>query len=75
MNMQGGMKMQKEKGIVGSLRKLKTFFSGEEEGVGTIEIVLILVVLIALVIIFRDQILDLLNGVFENISDSVNSFY
>ncbi len=56
-------------------KMLKDYAAGEEEGVGTIEIVLILVVLIALVIIFRDQIQDILDGVFESINESINSFY
>ena len=36
----------------------------EEDGIGVIEVVLILVVLIGLVIIFKKQITTLLNNVF-----------
>jgi len=40
----------------------------ESRGIGTIEIVLILVVLIALIVIFRDQLLALISAIFERIT-------
>ena len=40
-------------------------FMKDESGVGVIEVVLILVVLIGLVIIFKDSINTLLNGIFR----------
>ena len=41
------------------------------KGIGVIEVILILVVLIGLVIIFRDQLTTLINSIFERIvSDS-----
>ena len=43
-------------------------FFHQEDGVGVIEIVLILVVLIGLVIIFKSQITELLNNIFSEIS-------
>jgi len=43
------------------------------DGLGTIEIILILVVLIGLVIIFRTQLLDLINTIFQNITGNSNS--
>ncbi|MDK2807280.1 MAG: hypothetical protein PWP24_9 [Clostridiales bacterium] len=46
-------------------------FLVEEEGIGVVEIILILVVLIALVIIFKDRITDLVEKIFDTIdSDS-----
>ena len=43
----------------------------DESGIGTVELILILVVLIGLVIIFRDQLTSLINSIFERIvSDS-----
>lgn len=53
--------------------KLKSFknFIREEEGMGTVEIILIIVVLVGLVIIFKSQLRDLVQSVFEKItSDS-----
>ena len=49
----------------------KEFFS-DEDGVGTIEIILILVVLIGLVIIFRERIEELLDTIFDQINGSVS---
>lgn len=43
-------------------------FRADEDGVGTIELVLILVVLIGLVVIFKDSITDLLNSIFVKIN-------
>lgn len=50
---------------------LKNFkdFLGEEKGMGTVEIILIIVVLIGLVIIFKKQLRALVNKVFEKIAD------
>ncbi|MBR3643495.1 MAG: hypothetical protein IKN57_08315 [Parasporobacterium sp.] len=57
------------------LEKTKRFITRKEDGIGTIEVVLILVVLIALVILFREQIMGLLDGIFGNINESVNGLY
>lgn len=50
-------------------------FLQEEDGVGVIEVVLILVVLIGLVIIFKDQITDLLNNIFKEINSQSKEVY
>lgn len=55
-------KMRKIKGLVKSFIK-------DERGVGTVEIILILVVLIALVIIFKDQLTSLVNSIFTKIKN------
>jgi len=47
----------------------------DESGMGTIEVVLILVVLIDLVIIFRKSITELLNNIFEQINTDAESVY
>lgn len=47
--------------------KLKEF-AKDERGIGTVEMILILVVLIALVLIFKEQLTDLVNTIFEKIS-------
>lgn len=54
------MGRQKLKG----LRQLWT----EEDGMGTVEIILIIVVLVGLVLIFRDQLTSLVNGLFVKIT-------
>ena len=47
----------------------------EEDGVGVIEIVLILVVLIGLVIIFKTQIRSLLENIFSQINSQSQQVY
>lgn len=51
------------------LSKLKSLFL-EEKGVGVVEVILILVVLIALVLIFKDQLTSLVETIFKTINDS-----
>ena len=45
----------------------------DDSGVGVVEVVLILVVIVALVIIFRDQITGLINRIFGGISSGVDT--
>ena len=47
----------------------------QEEGVGVIEVVLILVVLIGLVIIFKTQITKLLENIFKEIESQSKEVY
>lgn len=56
-------------------RGLKGFenFLREEEGMGTVEIILIIVVLIGLVIIFKTQLRELVEKVFEKITKDSNT--
>lgn len=55
--------------------RLKGFgdFLREEEGMGTVEIILIIVVLIGLVIIFKKQLRELVEKVFEKITKDSNT--
>ena len=50
-------------------------FLEEEDGLGTIEVVLILVVLIGLVIVFKTQINKLLTSVFTEINKQAKEVY
>lgn len=45
----------------------------EEEGSGTVETILILVVLIGLVIIFKKQLTSLVNSIFSKVTSQANS--
>ena len=49
-------------------------FLKEEDGIGTVEMILILVV-ISLVIIFKDQLTDLVNDFFSQITSKSSSIY
>lgn len=53
------------------MKELKRFWK-EEDGVGVVEIVLILVVLIALVVIFRKQITQIVNDAFSKATSDSN---
>ncbi len=52
--------------------RMKDFLK-EEDGIGTVEMILILVVLISLVVIFKGQLTSLVNDLFETITDNANS--
>lgn len=43
-------------------------FIKEEDGIGTVEMILILVVLIGLVLIFKSQLTTLVNSIFDKIN-------
>ncbi len=49
------------------MNHVKAFFQ-EEDGVGTVEIILILVVLIGLVLIFKKQLTSIVNDIFDKIA-------
>lgn len=55
-----------------ALHVLKKLWLGEE-GIGTVELILILVVLIGLVIIFKKQLTDLVNSIFKIITSKSSS--
>lgn len=55
--------------MVNRIKKIGQEFWMDESGVGVVEMILILVVLIGLVIIFKKQLTDLVNGIFETIND------
>ena len=44
-------------------------FIQEEDGIGTVEMILILVVLIGLVLIFKEQLTNLVNSIFKTINE------
>lgn len=48
-------------------------FMKEEDGVGVVEVILILVVLIGLVIIFKKQLTSLVNSIFDTIKTQAGS--
>lgn len=56
------------------MNKIKSFFK-DESGVGVVEMILILMVLITLVIIFKDQLTELVGDIFSSISGKAESIY
>jgi Flp pilus assembly pilin Flp len=61
--------------MIAYLKKQFMDFMKEEDGVGVIEVVLILVVLIGLVIIFKDRINALLELTFKQIDNQSKEVY
>ena len=53
--------------IIRELKRLTKRFKVDDSGIGVVELILILVVMIGLVVIFRDQLTSLINGIFERI--------
>ncbi|MBQ9513105.1 MAG: hypothetical protein IJR58_07915 [Lachnospiraceae bacterium] len=53
------------------LERLRAKFS-QDDGMGTVEVILIIVVLIGLVIVFKEQISGLVEDVFKTITDKKN---
>ena len=47
-------------------------FLQEESGLSTVEIILILVVLIALVLIFKDEMIEIVEDIFKNINQKID---
>ena len=52
------------------MNDLKSFdqFLKEEDGMGTVEVILIIVVLVGLVIIFKDRITEIVENLFKKIT-------
>lgn len=61
-------KVNKEDRIQILKSNIKRFFR-EEDGIGVVEIILILVVLIGLIIIFKSQLTTLVTNTFSNITN------
>lgn len=54
------------------MRNLRSFMK-EEEGMGTVEIVLIIVVLIALVALFKNSLTSLANSLLKKVTMNANN--
>lgn len=52
-------------------KKIKQYLM-EEDGMGVIEIVLIIIVLVGLVVLFKDQITDLVNNLLSKMTNQAN---
>ena len=55
--------------VARKIRNVALRFAREEDGVGVVEIVLILVILVGLVLIFKDQIGDVVSNALESFSN------
>ena len=50
------------------LKTVRQFLT-EEDGLGTVEVILIIVVLVGLVVIFKEKITDIVNSIFTKITN------
>jgi Flp pilus assembly pilin Flp len=62
------------KGGENMLKEIRSFWN-DEAGIGVVEVILILVVLIGLVLIFREQIRSLVESIFTQIQSKTKSVY
>lgn len=60
--------------MIGLKKTLKDFWVSES-GMGVVEMILIIVVLIAMVIIFKEQITTLVNNIWKSINQSAKKIY
>lgn len=58
--------------VDGKLIGWKYFVTKDNAGMGTVEVILIIVVLVGIVIIFKSQITDLVESIFSKITKQVN---
>lgn len=56
-----------------SMKSMVKAFWEDESGVGVVEMILILVVLIGLVLIFKKQLTNIVNGIFDTINSKVGN--
>ena len=56
-----------------SMKSMVKAFWDDESGVGVVEMILILVVLIGLVLIFKRQLTNIVNGIFNTINSKVGN--
>lgn len=55
------------------MKSIVKAFWEDESGVGVVEMILILVVLIGLVLIFKRQLTNIVNGIFDTINSKVGN--
>lgn len=55
-----------------NLKKQWKAFLKDESGLSTVEIILILVVLIALVLIFKDEMIEIVESIFKTINKRID---
>lgn len=56
------------------MRGIRAFIE-EEDGIGVVEIILILVVLVGLVLLFKDKLEEITNNVWEQIESEAGTIY
>ena len=62
------------RGLIDKLKKNLVDFGQDESGMGVIEVILIILVLVGLALIFKKQIGDTADGIFTSIKTQVGKF-
>ena len=62
------------RGLIGKLKRNLVDFEQDESGMGVIEVILIILVLVGLALIFKTQIGDIADGIFTSIKTQVGKF-
>lgn len=62
------------RGLIEKLKKNLVDFGQDESGMGVIEVILIILVLVGLALIFKKQIGDIADGIFTSIKTQVGKF-
>lgn len=60
--------------IIIKLQKNINDFKNNQDGIGSIEMVLILLVLVGLIVVFRENILNIIDSIFDKITTQIDSF-
>lgn len=65
----------KMRGIATRIARGVKKFQNDTQGVTTVEVILVLVVLLAIVVIFREQLISIVTGIFSHVNSTVNELY
>ncbi|MCM1179665.1 MAG: hypothetical protein NC347_05380 [Clostridium sp.] len=60
---------------MGRVKDIWLDFLADESGMGVVEIILIIVVLIAMVLVFKEQITTLVNNIWKSINQDAKKIY
>lgn len=58
--------------IMNNIKREAKKFWNDEDGMGVVEVVLIIIVLVGLVVLFKKQITDLVNSVLSKMTNQAN---
>ena len=65
--------MRMDKLYVATRNRIKSFFEEEQGETNIIAIILLILVVVGLVVIFRDKISELINNLFGKVDDSIDA--
>lgn len=60
--------------LMAAVKKIRRF-RNNTKGVTTVEVILVLVVLLAIVVIFREQLTAIVTGIFSHVNSTVSELY